>query len=129
MKKILLFITLSVVVTALNAQTELNLQKYTGRYIFPAGSLAEDAVVSLVNDSILNISASIGESNLEYVENETFSLPQYGGTLIFIRDDSKNIQGFRVTIPMAGIDNLEAKKEAKEEAEADVLTEKGIGKK
>lgn len=129
MKKILLLITLSVVFMTLNAQTKLNLQEYTGRYIFPAGSLAEDAVVSVVNDTILNISASIGESDLEYLEEETFTMPQYGGTIIFVRDDSNSIQGFKVTIPMAGIVSLDAQKEIKKETEADSLTEKDISKK
>lgn len=129
MRKILLLITLSVVFTTLNAQTKLNLQEYTGRYIFPAGSLAEDAVVSVVNDTTLNISASIGESNLEYLEKETFTMPQYGGTIIFIRDDSDKIQGFKVTIPMAGIVSLEAQKEEKKESEGDALTEKNISQK
>ncbi|MFT4221527.1 hypothetical protein [Dysgonomonas sp.] len=129
MRKILLLITLSVVFTTLNAQTKLNLQEYTGRYIFPAGSLAEDAVVSVVNDTTLNISASIGESNLEYLEKEMFTMPQYGGTIIFIRDDSDKIQGFKVTIPMAGIVSLEAQKEEKKESEGDALTEKNISQK
>ncbi len=113
----------------LNAQTKLNLQEYTGRYILPAGSLAEDAVVSVVNDTILNISATIGESNLEYLEEETFTMPQYGGAIIFIRDDSDKIQGLKVTIPMAGIVSLEAQKEVKKETEVDSLTEKDISKK
>lgn len=117
MKKLLLFITLSVAFIKMDAQTKLNLEEYTGRYIFPAGSLTEDVVISIVNDTILNISASIGESNLKYVENESFVLPEYGATLVFIRDDSKNIQGFKVTIPMAEIDNLEARREPKEEPE------------
>lgn len=129
MKKILLLIILSVVFMTLNAQTKLNLQEYTGRYILPAGSLAEDAVVSVVNDTILNISATIGESNLEYLEEETFTMPQYGGTIIFIRDDSDKIQGLKVTIPMAGIVSLEAQKEVKKETEVDSLTEKDISKK
>ena len=129
MRKILLLITLSVVFTTLNAQIKLNLQEYTGRYIFPAGSLAEDAVVSVVNDTILNISASIGESDLEYLEEETFSMPQYGGTIIFVRDESNKIQGFKVTIPMAGIASLDAQKEIKKETEVEPLTEKDISKK
>lgn len=111
MRKILLLITLSVVFTGLNAQTKLNLQEYTGRYIFPAGSLAEDAIVSVVNDTILNISASIGECNLEYLEEETFTMPEYGGTIIFIRNDSNKIQGFKITIPMAGVEEMDANKE------------------
>lgn len=113
MKRVLLFIMLSASFLMSDAQCKADLKDYVGRYVFPEGSLAEDAVISIVNDTILNISASIGECELEHVEGETFSLPQYGGTIIFNRNTEKEVEGFKVSIPMAGIDSLEAHKDSK----------------
>ncbi|GAB6122606.1 hypothetical protein JCM30204_37550 [Dysgonomonas termitidis] len=102
----------------MNAQVKTDLQDYTGRYVFPEGSLAEDAVISIVNDTVLNITASVGECDLKYVEGETFALPQYGGSIVFNRNAENKIDGFTVSIPMAGIDSLEARKEVKVPFEA-----------
>lgn len=109
MKKILLLIFTAMAFLQMNAQK--NLDEYAGRYIFPAGSLTDDAIITVTDNAVLNISSSVGGSDLNYVEDDKYTLPQYGGTIIFVRDDSKNIQGFRISIPMAEVENLEAKKE------------------
>ena len=54
---------------------------------------------------------SLKTYNLEYLEEETFTMPEYGGTIIFIRNDSNKIQGFKITIPMAGVEEMDANKE------------------
>lgn len=113
MKKILLFIVLALSCSGIKAQVKTNLQDYAGRYIFPEGSLTESAIISIVNDTVLNISASIGECNLRYSKQEVFDLPQYGGDIVFYRNAANDVQGFKISIPMAGIENLEAYKEAK----------------
>lgn len=111
MRKVFLVMVLLMPLIQLVAQERINLKEYTGRYIFPEGSLTDDAVITVINDTTLNISASIGESELKYINPETFTLPQYGGTIVFMRDEADDIRGFKVTLPMAGIDNLEAQKE------------------
>lgn len=113
MKKILLFIVLSLSFPVIEAQVSTNLHDYAGRYIFPEGSLAEDAVVSIINDTTLNIAASIGECDLKYIKEDTFSIPQYGGGIVFNRNELNKIEGFKISIPMAGIENMEALKEIK----------------
>lgn len=113
MRKILLFIVLALSFSGIKAQVKTNLQEYVGRYIFPEGSLTESAVISIVNDTILNISASIGECNLRYSKQDAFDLPQYGGDIIFYRNATNNIEGFKISIPMAGIENLDAQKDVK----------------
>ncbi|MBB4034821.1 hypothetical protein GGR21_000708 [Dysgonomonas hofstadii] len=118
MKKVFLLITLLASLLVMNAQVKADLQDYTGHYVFPEGSLAEDAVISIVNDTVLNITASVGECDLKYVEGETFALPQYGGSIVFNRNAENKIDGFTVSIPMAGIDSLEACKEVKVPVEA-----------
>ena len=112
MKKMCLFL-LIIVATQMNvnAQNKQGLEDYVGRYVLPAGSLVDDAVITIVNDSVLNISASAGTSDLQYVDGEEYSLPQYGGTIVFVRDESNHIKGFKISIPMAGIESLEAQKE------------------
>lgn len=111
MRTLLLFISL-IAFLNINAQSNSNIQEYTGRYIFPSGSIADDAIISLVNDTTLMISATVGESELKCIKKDIFTLPQYGGTITFVRTESENeIKGFKITIPMAGIDSLEAQKE------------------
>lgn len=113
MKKILLFIILAISFSGIKAQVKIDLDEYIGRYVFPEGNLAEDAIVSIINDSTLNISASIGECDLRYMTGDTFSLPQYGGQIVFIRNEQNKIESFKISIPMAGIEELEAHKEVK----------------
>ena len=111
MKKILLVIVLCVICSGLNAQSKPILQEYAGRYILPAGSPVDDAIVTVVNDTTLFISASPGESELKHVEDEKFILPQYGGAIIFIRNEEKKVTGFKVTIPIMEVEDIEAVKE------------------
>lgn len=118
MKKVFLLITLLASLLVMNAQVKADLQDYTGRYIFPEGSLAEDAVISIVNDTVLNITASVGECDLKHIKGDSFALPQYGGSIVFNRNTENKIDGFTVSIPMADIDTLEAHKEVKVPVEA-----------
>lgn len=118
MKKItaLLLIIYVVASSQLLAQSKIDLGEYVGRYILPAGLMAEDVTVVLANDTTLNISASIGECDLEYTGGDSFSLARYGGSIAFLRDDTGKVKGFEISIPMADIDNIEARKEEKMES-------------
>jgi hypothetical protein len=87
------------------------LQEYAGKYIFEEGTIIEDVTLTVANDTTVNVTASIGECDLQYLSDETFTFPRYGGTVVFTRNDLNSVQGFAVSIPMAGVENLEARKD------------------
>lgn len=98
MKKALLMVLAVVLTTAwVNAQQDSTFKEYTGRYVFPAGSPAPDATVSL-EGSTLYISSAIGSATLSRVEADVFSIVEYNGTATFKRDPEGRITGIRVVV-------------------------------
>lgn len=114
--KLVLFLLLNLIVFAQLIASEKseksNLSEYTGKYIFPAGAVVYDAVITLLRDT-LNASVSLGSVSLVPVEKDSFGIPQYGGTVIFLRDKQDQVTGLKVFFPMGGIEELEATKDLK----------------
>lgn len=82
---------------------DVALAQYTGKYIFPEGSVPADALVSL-NGSSLIIKASLGTASLKQVQGDLFTIPLYDGKVEFLRDGLKNINGMKVQVAVADID-------------------------
>ena len=87
-----------------------NIKEYVGTYLFEADGEEEEAVIAIINDSILHISAYIGEAYIKRDKNDKFILTQYEGTIEFTADKSNKIKGIIATINEAGIYKLEARK-------------------
>jgi hypothetical protein len=121
MKKKILMI--AVVISCLMGliKAENNVQKqdlkiYTGKYNFTLNNTPESATVELKGDT-LRIVASIGSADLKFIENESFGIPQYGGLVVFLKDETKQkVIGIRVSVPMGNIE-LEGVKETAETTE------------
>ncbi len=80
-----------------------------GRYVFPYNQAIEEVVVNLRNDSLF-ATASLGTVQLKHVSDDNFEIPEYGGEVIFTRNDtSKVVSTVKVTIPVASIE-IEGKK-------------------
>ena len=101
--------------TAINAQEKVdsvrNVKEYAGKYLYKADGYNEVATVTVINDSILNISAYLGEARIKRVGKDKFTVTEYGGTIEFIPDGSNKITKLKATIEEAGIYNIEAIKE------------------
>jgi hypothetical protein len=91
MKKIFLSIVLIASFVVVKAQ-DSTLQEYTGKYKFPDGSIVTEIAVTLEN-GILNSNSSAGNSVLEKLGTDSFSVVSFQGTAIFKRDDNKKIIG------------------------------------
>lgn len=77
-----------------NAQ-DSTFKELTGRYKFPAGSVIDEANVSVEN-AALTMSSSAGTSTLERIKGDTFNVVSFNGICIFKRDDAKKINGVHV---------------------------------
>lgn len=104
------FILILVQANALEHNAEPKFVEYTGRYIFPEGTMVDDAVITLSNDT-LSATVALGSVVLVPAEQDSFVIPQYGGTVTFVRNGQNRITSLKVSIPMGGIEELEAKKE------------------
>ena len=82
---------------------DTSLSQYAGKYIFPAGSPAQFAEVSLVNAELV-ISAAIGSTTLERLSVDSFKMAEYSGGVRFIRNSSQQISGIYVALVEMGVD-------------------------
>jgi hypothetical protein len=91
-----LFITLAV-----HAQKS-SLAEYPGTYKMGTGDAARDTKVELKEDKLI-ISGPAGSANLSLQKTDTFSVDEYGGEVIFLRNPAKQISGIKVNIPAGNI--------------------------
>ncbi len=94
------FFLLALIITAtfvVNAQQDSTLKQFTGHFIFPAGSLAPDAKVSL-DSSSMTISSAIGTATLVKLEGDVFNIVEYNGTATFLRNKAGKIAGIHVVV-------------------------------
>jgi hypothetical protein len=84
------------------------LDEYVGTYKFPEGSVVPSVDIKLENGVLIGVS-SAGSSALERISNDTFNLVQYNGTVYFIRDANKKVEGIKI---LAQDTVLEGKKES-----------------
>jgi hypothetical protein len=70
-------------------------KEMTGRYKFPAGSIIDEANVTVEN-IVLTMSSTAGTSTLERIKGDTFNVVSFNGICIFKRDDAKKVNGVHV---------------------------------
>jgi hypothetical protein len=112
MKKVLLFTiyTFMILIPA-RASDKAEWQEYTGRYVFSGNAQGETLEIMLQNDTILTAFSSLGEVTLTYVEKDRFEFPQYGGVIIFERDETQQIIACKISIAVIEWDELKARKQ------------------
>lgn len=101
MKHALLFAVLFMTL-AVHAQ-KTSLTEYPGTYKMGTGDDAQETKVELIQEK-LTISGRAGSANLSMQKPDTFSVDEYGGEVIFLRNPAKQISGIKVNIPAASID-------------------------
>ncbi len=99
MKKILITVFSLIVFNAAFATADSTLKEFTGKYVFPDGSVVSQIAVVLEGESLTMV-ASIGSSPLERKDGDVFNIIQFSGTAVFTRDANKKITG--VTIDAMG---------------------------
>lgn len=115
MKRILMFILVLIVscvflIGSLFAEEKAKpvFLDYTGRYVLPEDSPVSDALIQ-ISDDMLIVSVEQTSTQLEFLEQEKFSIPQFGGVVEFIRDSVNQVVGLKASIPSMEIE-VEAKK-------------------
>ena len=79
--------------TVINAQDSL--QEYTGKYVFPDGSVVPDVEVTLSGNA-LTMSSVTGTSSLVQLGVDSFLIVEYSGTSVFKRGEDKKINAVHI---------------------------------
>ncbi len=96
MKKIFLsVITLFSATVMISAQSDTTLKEYTGRYVFPEGTVVPDVTVSLQGDQ-LSMGSSAGTSQLSKLGVDSFSVVEFQGTAVFRRNGNKKVNAVHI---------------------------------
>jgi hypothetical protein len=78
------------------AQTD-SLQQYTGKFVFPEGSVVSYAHFYLENGKIL-FNSDKGPGSLEKIVADSFAVPEYQGTCKYVRNADKAIIGIIIDV-------------------------------
>ncbi|MGC4103968.1 hypothetical protein [Ferruginibacter sp.] len=96
---------------SLKASTEPSLDEYTATYKFPQGSIIPEVSVVIANGE-LSLSSTIGTSPIKKTTPDHFTIPNYHGTAVFVRNDAKKITGIKIEVK--GV-SIEGKRQEREE--------------
>src|SRR5688500_13335191 len=97
MSKLLLFLLGSLLTLGAAAQGDTTLNEYKGIYKFPDGSATPSVEISIQGGS-LYASATIGSASLAKTGRDTFSIPEHGGMVYFIRNEQNKVHRIRVIV-------------------------------
>ena len=92
MKRLFLSLLAVIFFVALHAQ-DSTLKQYTGKYIFPDGSVVTEIDVTLDSSGVLSSNTAVGSSVLEKLGVDSFSVVSFQGVAVFKRDAGKKITG------------------------------------
>ncbi|MDR2626920.1 MAG: hypothetical protein LBC40_02685 [Dysgonamonadaceae bacterium] len=112
MKKVLLFtIYIFMILISARASDNADWQEYTGRYVFSGNGQGETLEIYLQSDTILTAFSSLGEVTLTHVGKDRFEVPQYGGVIIFERDEKQQVIACRISVAAIELEELKARKQ------------------
>ncbi len=93
MKKYTLVISFLMLIVNVNAQDSLSV--YTGKYIFPDGSVVPEVDVVLTDGSLL-MSSVAGTSSLVKMGIDSFTITEFSGVAVFKRDENMKINSVHI---------------------------------
>jgi hypothetical protein len=77
------------------AAQDTTYKEMVGKYKFPAGSIIDEANVTLEN-AVLTMSSSAGTSVLERIKGDSFNVVTFSGTCVFKRNEANKVTGVHV---------------------------------
>ena len=97
MKKsfLLLFLICTGALITQAQKSEAPLKDYTGVYVFPEGSVVPEVEV-ILQDSLLMMNATAGNSELVRIEKDLFNVVAFNGTAQFKRDEAGKVIGVHI---------------------------------
>ena len=78
----------------MNAQ-DTTLREFTGKYVFPDGSVVPDVDV-ILESSGLTMTSSAGSSSLVKLGVDSFQIVEFSGTAVFKRGEDKKVNGVHI---------------------------------
>jgi len=94
MRKIMFTIILLAGGLFINAQ-DTTYKEFTGKYVFPDGSVVPDVEV-ILETSGLTMTSSAGSSSLIKLGVDSFQIVEFSGTAVFKRGDDKIVNGVHI---------------------------------
>lgn len=94
MKKIVLCLFTITAFFSVNAQTD-SLHQYTGKYVFPDGSVVPSVDVDLT-DGNLSMSSAAGTSALNKLGIDSFEIVEFSGVAVFKRGEDKAVNAVHI---------------------------------
>jgi hypothetical protein len=112
MKKVLLSaISIFMVFISAQASDKADRKEYTGHYVFSGDNQGETLDITLQSDTILTAFSSLGEVALTYVEKDRLEFPQYGGVIIFERNEKQQIIACKISVAAIDLEEIKAQKQ------------------
>lgn len=93
---VFLFFGLTTFAHAAEKHADSTVAEYTGKYIFPEGSVVAEVNVTLASDGTLTMSSTAGNSELTKRDKDLFDIPRFQGTAKFSRDSNGKIVGVSI---------------------------------
>jgi hypothetical protein len=93
------------------ANDKADWKEYTGHYILSGDNQGETLEITFQNDTVLTAFSSLGEVALTYVEKDRFEFPQYGGIIIFERDEKRQIVACKISVAAMDLEEIKARKQ------------------
>ncbi len=97
MNKLLFILAFTVAIAIPGIGQDSTFEAYTGKYNFPEGSAVAYVEVKLA-DNVLSIESPAGNSTLQRVEGDIFSIVGYNGTAEFRRNAEGKITGVKLSV-------------------------------
>lgn len=74
---------------------DTTLQEFTGKYVFPEGSVVPDVDVILESGGLI-MTSSAGSSSLIKLGVDSFQIVEFSGTAVFKRGEDKKVNGVHI---------------------------------
>jgi hypothetical protein len=112
MKKVLLSaICIFMAFISAQANDKADWKEYTGNYVFSLDNSEETVDIKLRSDSTLTVFSSLGEVTLTHVEKDRFEFPQYGGVIVFERNEKQQVIACKISIAAMDVEEIKARKQ------------------
>ena len=110
MKKVLLSAICIMIIISAQASDKADWQEYTGRYVVSLNNSEETMEITLLEDT-LTVFSALGEVALRYVKKDRFEFPQYGGAIVFERDEEQQIVACKISVAAIDVEEIMARKQ------------------
>jgi hypothetical protein len=112
-KKVLLsaICMMSIFIAVTQANDETDRQEYVGHYVFPWENQDEIIEITLQDDSTFTMFSSAGEIKLKYAQKDRFEFTQYGGVIVFERDEKQEIIACKISVAAINMKEVKALKQ------------------